>query len=95
MPWLKLVGWPRKRLLGVQQKKLDPFVLDQGKVRSSKKAYPGTMVVYTAARLRNLDPADAAKVAQAEYRHRWTAFFRSHLPISASGEPFSDLPSAP
>ena len=40
-----------------------PFVLDQADVRKSGKAYPGTMVVYTAARLRNLDPADARKVA--------------------------------
>ena len=40
-------------------------------------------------------PDEAAKVAQAEYRHRWTAFFESHLPVSASGGPFSDLPSAP
>jgi hypothetical protein len=41
-----------------------PFVLDQGEVRRSKKAYPGTMVIYTAARERNLDQADADKVAQ-------------------------------
>jgi pimeloyl-ACP methyl ester carboxylesterase len=40
-------------------------------------------------------PDEAAKVARDEYRHRWTAFFRSHLPVSASAEPFSDLPSAP
>ncbi len=41
-----------------------PFTLDQAAVRTSSKAYPGTMVVYTAARMQNLDPADAAKVAQ-------------------------------
>jgi hypothetical protein len=39
------------------------YVLDQADVRKSGKAYPGTMVVYTAARLRNLDKADATKVA--------------------------------
>ena len=41
-----------------------PFVLDQADVRTSAKAYPGTMVVYTAARTGNLDPDSAAKVAQ-------------------------------
>lgn len=41
-----------------------PFVLDQADVRRSDRAYPGTMVVYTAARLQNLAKADAAKVAQ-------------------------------
>ncbi len=41
-----------------------PFTLDQADVRTSSKAYPGTMVVYTAARMQNLDEADAAKVAQ-------------------------------
>lgn len=40
-------------------------------------------------------PDEAARVADAEYRRRWTAFFRSHLPVSAGGEPFADLPSAP
>jgi hypothetical protein len=40
-----------------------PYVLDQADVRRSRKAYPGTVVVYTAARLRNLVPADARKVA--------------------------------
>jgi hypothetical protein len=40
-----------------------PFVLDQADVRRSRKAYPGTVVVYTAARLRDLDPSDAKKVA--------------------------------
>jgi hypothetical protein len=41
-----------------------PFVVDQAEVRRSTKAYPGTMVVYTAARERNLAQADADKVAQ-------------------------------
>jgi hypothetical protein len=41
-----------------------PFVLDQADIRKSGKAYPGTMVVYTAARLRNLTQDDADKVAQ-------------------------------
>ncbi|MBB6627063.1 hypothetical protein H5V45_06980 [Nocardioides sp. KIGAM211] len=50
--------------LAKQDEPLQPFTLDQGAVRSSGAAYPGTMVVYTAARLRNLDAADAAKVAQ-------------------------------
>jgi hypothetical protein len=40
-----------------------PFVLDQADVRKSGKAYPGTMVVYTAARLRELVQDDADKVA--------------------------------
>ncbi len=41
-----------------------PFVLDQADVRRSGKAYPGTMVVYTAAKLQNLLQDDADKVAQ-------------------------------
>lgn len=41
-----------------------PYVLDQADVRKSATAYPGTMVVYTAARLQNLATEDAAKVAQ-------------------------------
>ena len=47
-------------------KKFDPtrpFVLDQADVRKSGKAYPGTMVVYTAAKLRELVQEDADKVA--------------------------------
>ena len=40
-----------------------PFVLDQTDVRKSGKAYPGTMFVYTAAKLRSLDKAEARKVA--------------------------------
>ncbi|KQW48863.1 hypothetical protein ASC77_09065 [Nocardioides sp. Root1257] len=50
--------------LSTQKKKYGPFVLDQADVRKSRSAYPGTMVVYTAARLQNLDKADATKVAQ-------------------------------
>ena len=38
-------------------------MLDQADVRRSGKAYPGTMVVYTAAKLRNLIQDDADKVA--------------------------------
>ncbi len=40
-------------------------------------------------------PDEAARVAQADYRRRWVAFFGSHLPISAGGEPSADLPSGP
>jgi hypothetical protein len=40
-----------------------PFELDQADVRRSKKGYPGTMVVYTAAKLRELEKDDAAEVA--------------------------------
>lgn len=47
-----------------QKKRYQPFVLDQADVKRSARAYPGAMVVYTAARLRNLDPEEAAKVAQ-------------------------------
>ncbi|MDO9496392.1 MAG: hypothetical protein Q7J48_11875, partial [Nocardioides sp.] len=50
--------------LSEQAKRLQPFVLDQGDVKRSPRAYPGAMVVYTAARLRNLDSEEAAKVAQ-------------------------------
>lgn len=46
-----------------QKKARAPFVLDQADVRRSSQAYPGTMVVYTAARLRNLAAEDAEKVA--------------------------------
>ncbi|WGY00825.1 hypothetical protein QI633_20080 [Nocardioides sp. QY071] len=41
-----------------------PFEMDMAKLRKAGNAYPGTMVVYTAARLRNLAPEDAGKVAQ-------------------------------
>lgn len=42
----------------------EPLELDQADVARSATAYPGTMVVYTAARLRNLPQEDADKVAQ-------------------------------
>ena len=41
-----------------------PFTLDQADVTKAGNAYPGTMVVYTAAKLRNLDQEDADHVAQ-------------------------------
>lgn len=50
--------------LSEQDEPLAPFALDQATVRRSATAYPGTMVVYTAARLQNLDEDEAAKVAQ-------------------------------
>jgi pimeloyl-ACP methyl ester carboxylesterase len=40
-------------------------------------------------------PDEAAKVAQAEYRRRWIAFFESHLPVNAAGRAFADPPSGP
>lgn len=60
---------PTRRSLGAaialseQDKRYHPFVLDQADVRRSSTAYPGTMVVYTAARLQNLEQEDADKVA--------------------------------
>ena len=47
-----------------QQDKRGPFVLDQADVSRSGSAYPGTMIVYTAAKVRGLDEESAAKVAQ-------------------------------
>jgi hypothetical protein len=41
-----------------------PLELDQADVRRSRKAYPGTMVVYTAAKSSGLAKADATKVAE-------------------------------
>jgi hypothetical protein len=41
-----------------------PFTIDQKDVRKDGKAYPGTMIVYTAARLANLEQDDADKVSQ-------------------------------
>ncbi|QIG42115.1 hypothetical protein G5V58_04420 [Nocardioides anomalus] len=41
----------------------EPFVLDQDDVRKSTGAYPGTMIVYTAAKLQDLVQDDADKVA--------------------------------
>lgn len=46
------------------QGEAEPFELSQDAVRRSTAAYPGTMVVYTAARMGNLPKADAATVAQ-------------------------------
>ena len=43
---------------------LKPFEIDQAKIRKSKAAYPGAMVVYTAAKARDLDPDAAAEVSQ-------------------------------
>ncbi len=45
-------------------KKHQPFTFDQAKLRKSAGAYPGAMIVYTAARTQGLAKADAAKVAQ-------------------------------
>lgn len=50
--------------LGEQEEEHGPFVIDQKDVRKSGTAYPGTMVVYTAARLQNLEKETAGKVAQ-------------------------------
>jgi hypothetical protein len=50
--------------LGKQTKKYYPFTMDQADLRSSGKAYPGAMIVYTAARLQNLPQDDADKVSQ-------------------------------
>jgi hypothetical protein len=50
--------------LAKQAKPLQPFVMDMGAIRASAHAYPGTMVVYTAAKTQHLDATDAAKVAQ-------------------------------
>ena len=47
-----------------QRTKRMPFELDQADVARDGRAYPGTMVVYTAARLRNLEQETADKVAQ-------------------------------
>jgi hypothetical protein len=44
--------------------KLRPFDLTQASIRTSKKAYPGSMVVYTAAKTYGLATSTAADVAQ-------------------------------
>ncbi|GGD07769.1 hypothetical protein [Nocardioides daphniae] len=41
-----------------------PFAMDMATLVKARQAYPGTLVVYTAARLRGVGKADAAKVAQ-------------------------------
>ena len=43
---------------------LHPFDLTQAEIRDSKKAYPGSMVVYTAAKTHGLDAVTAQHVAQ-------------------------------
>ncbi|CAM3419624.1 hypothetical protein NODU109028_16150 [Nocardioides dubius] len=50
--------------LAKQKERTGPFVIEQKAVRASGKAYPGTMVVYTAARLHGADKAESKKVAQ-------------------------------
>ncbi len=47
-----------------QAKEMEPFVLKQAAVRKDGAAYPGTMVVYTAARLSGADKAVSKTVAQ-------------------------------
>jgi hypothetical protein len=49
--------------LATQEKKFEPFRIDQADVAKSRQAYPGTMVLYAAARTSNLDQAEAEKVA--------------------------------
>jgi hypothetical protein len=49
--------------LAKQARPLAPFSMDMRGLRSGS-AYPGSMIVYTAARLQNLDRSDADKVAQ-------------------------------
>ncbi|NHA00351.1 hypothetical protein G5V59_10160 [Nocardioides sp. W3-2-3] len=46
-----------------QAKKYEPFAVSQKDVVAAGTAYPGTMVVYTTARMRNLDKAQAKQVA--------------------------------
>lgn len=50
--------------VSTQAKPNEPFTMDMADLLEAGNAYPGAMVVYTAAKLRNLDEADAAKVAQ-------------------------------
>lgn len=45
-------------------KKHQPFTIPGPALAKSSTAYPGTMIVYTAARLQGMDKADARKVAQ-------------------------------
>jgi hypothetical protein len=44
--------------------RLRPFALTQKEIRTARNAYPGTMVVYTAAKTYGLQPSTAADVAQ-------------------------------
>ncbi|WP_139981377.1 hypothetical protein [Nocardioides litoris] len=50
--------------LAEQDQRRQPFELDARRLVRDGKAYPGTMIVYTAARLRGLDQDSADKVAQ-------------------------------
>ncbi|SDD57473.1 hypothetical protein [Nocardioides lianchengensis] len=50
--------------LAEREKRYGAFEISQQDLRRSTRAYPGTMVVYTAARLRNAGQEDADKVAQ-------------------------------
>ena len=50
--------------LAERDKGLRPFGLEQSRIRSSARAYPGTMVVYTAAKTHGLDARTAHDVAQ-------------------------------
>jgi hypothetical protein len=50
--------------LAEQKKRHGAFELRQADLRRSTRAYPGTMILYTAARLRNATQDDAGKVAQ-------------------------------
>ena len=50
--------------LARQGKPLQPFTMDMKALRDSSHAYPGSMIVYTAAKTQHLDQADAAKVSQ-------------------------------
>lgn len=43
---------------------MKPFTVAQADAARASGAYPGAMVVHTAARLQNMDPGEAAKVAQ-------------------------------
>lgn len=50
--------------LGRQERRHGPFTWTQQQVRASGRAYPGTQVVYTAAKLEGLARSEAVKVAQ-------------------------------
>jgi hypothetical protein len=50
--------------LAKQARRGAPFTIDQNAVRKDGHAYPGTMIVYTAAKLADLAPDDAEKVAK-------------------------------
>lgn len=49
--------------LAEQKKTYGPFILTQEELVRAKNAYPGTMIVYTAARLQNLEQEQADQVA--------------------------------